>query len=47
MGHIVIYGLTGFTIVFPHYPINGTIFEKKNVIEHKYVFGFPPQLLSE
>jgi hypothetical protein len=44
---IVICGLTDFTTVFQHYHINGTIFEKKNVIKHKFLFGFPLQLLSE
>jgi hypothetical protein len=32
--HIVICGLSGSTILFRHYLINGTIFGK-NVIEHK------------
>jgi hypothetical protein len=32
--HIVIYGLPGFAIFFPHYLINGTIFGKK-FLEHK------------
>ena len=35
MRHIVSCGLSGSAIFFPHYPINGTIFEKKKVIEHK------------
>ena len=30
--HIAICGLSNSTIIFPHYLINGTIFEKKNVI---------------
>jgi hypothetical protein len=34
-----------YNIFFPHYLINGTIFEKKNVSEHKMCFS--PQLLSE
>jgi hypothetical protein len=29
MRHIVICGLSSCTIFFPHYPISGTIFEKK------------------
>ena len=29
MRHIVICGLSGFTVFFLHYLINGTIFEKK------------------
>ena len=28
MRHIVIYGLSNSTIIFPHYLMNGTIFEK-------------------
>ena len=35
MRHIVICSLPGSTIFFPHYPINGTILEKKKVTEHK------------
>jgi hypothetical protein len=30
MRHIVICGLTGCSIFFPHYLVNGTIFEKKS-----------------
>ena len=30
MHRVVIYGLYGCTIFFPHYLINGTIFEKKS-----------------
>jgi len=33
--HIVICGLPGPTIIFPHYLINGTIFGRKKVPEHK------------
>jgi hypothetical protein len=34
-------GLSGSTIFFiPNYLINGTIFEKKKVIEHKMCFDF-------
>jgi hypothetical protein len=36
--HIVIRGLPRSTIFFPHYLINGTIFEKKKVLEQKCVF---------
>jgi len=32
---------------FPHYLINGTIFEKKKIIELKSVFRVSLQLLSE
>jgi hypothetical protein len=39
-------GLSGGT-TFPHYPIKGTIFGKKNVINIKCVFSFSLQLLSE
>jgi hypothetical protein len=35
MPHIVICGLSGCTLFFSHYPINGKIFEKKTVTEHK------------
>ena len=33
--------------IFPHYLINGTIFEKKKLLNTKCVFWFPLQLLSE
>jgi hypothetical protein len=33
--HIAVCGLSVFTVFFPHYLINGTIFEKKRVIEYK------------
>jgi hypothetical protein len=46
MRHIVICGLPGSTIFFPHYLINGTIFEKKS-LNIKCVFWFSLQLLSE
>ena len=36
-----------FYIVFPHYLIKGTIFEKKKLVEHKICFVFFLQLLSE
>ena len=38
MPHIVICGLSGYTIFFSHYLINGTIFGKKKVTEHKICF---------
>jgi hypothetical protein len=31
---------------FPHYLINGTIFEKKEITEHKICFDFSLQFLS-
>jgi hypothetical protein len=37
--HIVICGLPNFTIFFPHYFINGTIFEKQ-LLNTKCVFEF-------
>ena len=47
MFHVVICGLSGYTGFFlPRYLLNGRIFEKK-VTEHKYVFWFPLQILSE
>jgi len=39
MRHIAICGLTGFTICF-YILINGTIFEKKKIIEHKMCSDF-------
>jgi len=33
--------------IFEHYLINGTIFEKKNLLNIKYVFWFSVQILSE
>ena len=47
MRHIVIYGLSGFTIFFPHYLINGTIFGKKKVTEHTMCVLSSPTNLSE
>jgi len=35
MRHIVICGLYGCTVFFPHYHINGRILGGKNIIEHK------------
>jgi hypothetical protein len=35
MRHIAVGGLSGCTILFPNYLINGTSFEKENVIELK------------
>ena len=45
MRHIVICGLLRSANIFPHL-INGTIFEN-NLLNIKYVFRFPLQLLSE
>jgi hypothetical protein len=39
MSHIAIYGLSGSTVFFPHYLINGTIFEEK-ILKIKYVLIF-------
>jgi len=38
--YIAICGLPRSPIYFPHYPINGAIFEKKKVIEHTMCFEF-------
>jgi hypothetical protein len=46
MRHIVICGLTRPENIFPHYLINGTIFEKK-LLNIKCVFRVSLQLLSE
>jgi len=46
MRHIAICGLPRCTIFFPHYLINGKIFEKK-LLNTKCVFWFSVQLLSE
>jgi len=46
MGHIVICGLSGSTILFPHYFIKGKIFGK-TLLKIKCVFSFSLQLLSE
>jgi len=41
MRHIVICGLSAFTVFFPHYLTTDTIFEeKKKVIEHEMCFNF-------
>jgi len=40
ISHIAICGLSTSTIIFPHYLINDTIFEKKNVIERQMCFDF-------
>jgi len=37
MRHTDICGLLGYTIFYPHYLINGTIFEKK-ITDHKMRF---------
>jgi len=55
MRHTVICGLSGSTIFFLHYPINGTIFEKKKkkkkkktkVTEHKMCFDFLHSFMSK
>jgi len=47
MRRIVISSLSGFTVFFPHYPINGTIFENKKLFSIQCVFRFSLQLLSE
>jgi len=47
MRHIAIRGLSDSTIFFPHYLINGTIFEKKKLLNTKHVFWFSLQLVSE
>jgi len=44
--NIVICGLSGCTIYYPHYLINGMIFGK-TLLNVKYVFSFSLQLLSE
>jgi hypothetical protein len=46
MRHIDICGLPRSTILFPHYLINCTIFEK-SLLNTKYLFCFPLQHLSE
>jgi len=48
MRHVDICGLSGSTNFFPHYVINGTISEKKEVTEQAVcVFRVPLQLLSD
>jgi len=49
--HIVVCGLSGCTNIFPHFLLNGTIFEKKRkkkkeVLETKCEILFPLQILS-
>jgi hypothetical protein len=44
--HVVIYGLPRSTIFFPHYLINGVIFEKKSLIT-KRGFRVSVQILFE
>ena len=46
MRRIVVCGLSGCTIFFPHYLINSMIFGKK-LLNIKFVFRFSLQLLSE
>jgi hypothetical protein len=45
--YIVVCGLSGCTVFFPHYLIIDTIFEEKNLLDTKCVFWFSLQLLSE
>jgi len=47
--HILICGLSGCTLFFPHYLINGMIFGEGggNVIERQMYVLISPQLLSE
>ena len=47
MRHIATCCLSGYTTFFFYILINGTIFEKKKVIEHKMCFDFSLQLLPE
>jgi hypothetical protein len=47
MRFITIYGPSGRTVVFTHYLINSTIFEKKKLLNTKCVFWFYLQLMSE
>jgi hypothetical protein len=47
MHNIVICGLPCCTVFFPHYIINVTIFGGKKLLNTKYVFWFPLQLLSQ
>jgi len=46
MRHIVICGLPHF-IILPHFLTNGTIFEKKKLLNTKCVFWYSQQILSE
>jgi hypothetical protein len=39
--------LSGSTVFFPHYLINGTILWGKNLLKMKYMFSFSLQLFSE
>jgi hypothetical protein len=47
MRHIVICGLPRSTIFFPHYLINGTIFEKKKLLNTICVLRVSVQFLPE
>ena len=47
MRHIVICGLSGSTLFSPHYLIDGTILEKKELLNIKCSFRFSLQLLFE
>jgi hypothetical protein len=48
--HIVICGLSGPTVFFAHYLINGTIFGEKKVTEYKkcfdFLYNFSPKYFS-
>jgi len=46
MRHTIICVLSGSTVFFPHYLINGTIFDKK-LLNTKFVFRISLHLLSE
>ena len=45
--HILVRGLSSTNMFFPHYLINGKIFEKKNLLKTKCVFWFRLQILAE
>jgi len=51
MRHVAICGLPPLYNIFPHYLINGTIFGKKKIVEHKMcvwilsIFFFPETFL--
>jgi len=47
MRRIVFGGLPGSAVFFPHYFINGTIFEKEKQLNIKWCFDFLYKRLSE
>jgi hypothetical protein len=47
MCHAVIIWPASLYNIFPHYLINGMIFEEEKIFDMKYAFRFPLQLLSE